>query len=92
MEYCDYIIEMRGFIVEIDDCSVAIEFKGRLGKLHVPLRMLITSYPLKIGQEVSFRMSFPEVLFEEPNPKYLENIRLKEDYESTIKKGEDLCR
>lgn len=80
MEYCDYLMEMRGFIVSIDDCSVTVEFKGRLGELHIPLRMLITNYTLKVGQEVSFRMSFPEVLFECPNEQYLKNIGLKKDY------------
>lgn len=77
MEHSDYITEMRGIIVEVNDCGVVVDFKGRLGQIKVPLRMVITDYPLEVAQEVGFRMSFLEVLFEKPNEKYLENVRLK---------------
>jgi len=65
----------EGVIVEIKDGLVGIDFKGRLGHLRVPKRMLITDYELKIGQEVGFLMSYPEVLGEEINEKYVENIK-----------------
>ena len=77
MKYGDKIIEMQGVIVEIQDGAVAIDFKGRLGYLKIPMRMLITDYPLKVGQEVGLKMSFPEVLSEEVNEKYVSNLERK---------------
>lgn len=74
MEYNNEIMEMRGIIVEIHDGGVAVDIKGRIGQIRIPMRMLVTNYPLKLGQEVGFRMSLLEVLFEKPNEKYLENI------------------
>ncbi|GAA0122723.1 MAG: hypothetical protein KID00_13405 [Clostridium argentinense] len=74
MQYGDKIIEMQGIIVELHDGAVGIDLKGRLGFMKIPMRMLITNYPLKLGQEVGFRMSFPEVLSEEANEKYISNI------------------
>ena len=65
---------MQGIIVELHDGAVGIDLKGRLGFMKIPMRMLITNYPLKLGQEVGFRMSFPEVLSEEANEKYISNI------------------
>ncbi|MCH5138232.1 hypothetical protein JMF89_13605 [Clostridiaceae bacterium UIB06] len=77
LKYGDKIIEMQGIIVEIHDGCVAIDFKGRLGYLKIPMRMLITDYPLKVGQEVGFKMSFIEVLSEEANEKYVSNIDIR---------------
>jgi len=74
MQYGDKIIEMQGIIVEVQDGAVGIDLKGRLGYMKIPMRMLITDYPLKLGQEVGFKMSFPEVLSEEANEKYISNI------------------
>ncbi len=74
MKYGDKIIEMQGIIVEVHDGCVAIDLKGRLGYMKVPMRMLITDYELKVGQEVAFNMSFPEVVNSEPNEKYVSNI------------------
>jgi hypothetical protein len=74
MKYGDKIIEMQGIIVEVHDGAVSIDLKGRLGFLKIPMRMLITDYTLKVGQEVGFMMSFVEVLGEEPNEKYVSNI------------------
>ncbi|AWZ48561.1 CBO2463/CBO2479 domain-containing protein [Hathewaya limosa] len=74
LKFGDKIIEMQGIIVEIHDGCVAIDLKGRLGYIRIPMRMLITDYPLKIGQEVGFKMSFLEVLSEEPNEKYISNL------------------
>lgn len=77
MKYGDKIIEMQGIIVEIQDGAIGIDLKGRLGYMKIPMRMLITDYPLKIGQEIGFNMSFPEVLKEEVNSKYVDNILRK---------------
>ena len=79
MKYGDKIIYMEGIIVDFDDCSVSIDFKGRLGFLKVPKRMLITDYPLEIGLEVAMNMSFVEVLSDEVNEKYLSNIKKNKD-------------
>lgn len=64
---------MEGVIVKVTDGSVGIDLKGRLGYLEIPLRMLITDYPIKCGQEVGFNMSFIEQLSAEVNETYLSN-------------------
>ena len=64
---------MEGVIVKVTDGSVGIDLKGRLGYLEIPLRMLITDYPIKCGQEVGFNMSFIEQLSDEVNEPYLSN-------------------
>ena len=60
LKYGDKIIRMEGVIVEVHDGSVAIDLKGRLGYLKVPMRMFISDYPIKVGQEVAWNMSFVE--------------------------------
>ncbi|MBP1743484.1 MAG: hypothetical protein H6Q58_462 [Firmicutes bacterium] len=84
LKYGDKIIEMQGVIVELHDGCVAVDFKGRLGYLKVPMRMLISDYPLKVGQEVGLRMSFVEVLSEEVNEKYVSNIEIRKRKEGKI--------
>ena len=49
MKYGDKLIGMEGVIVEVHDGCVAIDLKGRLGYLKIPMRMLITDYPIKVG-------------------------------------------
>lgn len=71
MKYGDKIIYMEGVITDVQDGAVEIDFKGRLGHIKVPMRMLITDYPLKVGQEVGLNMSFLEVLGPEVNQHYL---------------------
>ena len=73
MKYGDKIIYMEGVIVEVHDGCVGIDLKGRLGFLKVPMRMLISDYELKVGQEVGWNMSFPEQLGPEVNDKYFSN-------------------
>ena len=84
LKYGDKIIEMQGVIVEVHDGSLAMDLKGRLGYLKVPMRMLITDYPLKVGQEVGFKMSFVEVLSEEVNEKYVSNIEIRNRKEGKV--------
>lgn len=64
----------EGVIVELTDGSVTIDLKGRLGQFKMPLRMLITDYDLKLGMEVGFLLSYPEVLGPEVNEKYAQII------------------
>ncbi|MBQ3429101.1 MAG: hypothetical protein IJH28_04935 [Mogibacterium sp.] len=75
MKYGDKIIRMEGIIVEVHDGSVAIDFKGRLGHLRIPKRMIISDYDLEIGQEVAWNMSFIEQESPEVNERYLETIK-----------------
>ena len=74
MKYGDKIIRMEGVIVEVHDGSVAIDFKGRLGHLRIPKRMIISDYDLEIGQEVAWNMSFIEQESSIVNERYLETI------------------
>lgn len=74
LKYGDKIIYMEGVVVEIHDGCVAVDLKGRLGYLKVPMRMLLTDYELKVGQEVGWNMSFPEQLGPEVNDKYFSNL------------------
>ena len=74
MKYGDKIIRMEGIIVEVHDGSVAIDFKGRLGHLRIPKRMIISDYDLEIGQEVAWNMSFIEQESSAVNERYLETI------------------
>ena len=74
MKYGDKLIRMEGVIVEVHDGCVAIDLKGRLGYLKIPMRMLITHYPIKVGQEVAWNMSFVEQLGPEANDKYVSNL------------------
>lgn len=84
LKYGDKIIEMQGVIVEVHDGCVAIDLKGRLGYFKIPMRMLITDYPLKVGQEIGFKMSFVEVLSEEVNEKYVSNIEMRNRKEGKV--------
>jgi hypothetical protein len=74
MKYGDKIIRMEGVIVEVHDGSVAIDFKGRLGHLRIPKRMIISDYDLEIGQVVAWNMSFIEQESAEVKDRYLETI------------------
>lgn len=74
LKYGDKIIRMEGVIVEVHDGCVGVDLKGRLGYLKVPMRMMITDYPLVIGQEVAWNMSFIEQLGPETNEKYVSNL------------------
>lgn len=74
LKYGDRIIRMEGVIVEVHDGAVAIDLKGRLGYLKVPMRMFISDYPIAVGQEVAWNMSFVEQLGPEVNEKYVSNL------------------
>ena len=74
-KYTEKLIYMEGVIVEVHDGAVGIDLKGRLGFLKIPMRMLISDYEVKVGQEVGFNMSFIEQLGPEVNEKYISNIQ-----------------
>lgn len=79
----------EGIIVDHNDASVTIDIKGRLGQLKIPMRMLISEHEVKIGQEVAFLMSYPEVLDPEPNTDYANAVintkKLQEEVQSRQK-------
>lgn len=73
LQYGDKLIRMEGIITEVHDGAVAIDLKGRLGSLRIPMRMLISDYPLQVGQEVAWNMSFIEQLSGQVNDTYVRN-------------------
>ena len=85
MKYGDKIIRMEGVIVEVHDGSVAIDFKGRLGHLRIPKRMISSDYDLEVGQEVAWNMSFIEQESAEVNPRYLETIVRSQELQDEMK-------
>lgn len=74
LKYGDKILYMEGVIVEVHDGCVSVDLKGRLGYLRVPMRMIISDYEIKVGQEVGFNMSFVEQLSDEINERYISNL------------------
>ena len=82
----------EGVIVDHNDASVTIDIKGRLGQFKIPMRMLISDYPVKIGQEVAFLLSYPEVISEEPDEHYVNAIlntkKLQEEVKNRKQKEE----
>lgn len=94
LKFGDKIIRMEGVIVEVQDGCVGIDLKGRLGYLKIPMRMLITDYPLAVGQEVAWNMSFVEQLGPEVNEKYVSNLdtynRRQEEMRQTNAKNKEV--
>ncbi len=91
MKYGDKIIYMEGVIVEVTDGAVGIDLKGRLGYMKIPMRMLITDYEIKVGQEVGFQMSFIEQLGPDVNESYIHGQQNHQNLAENVKnsrKGE----
>lgn len=76
LKYGEKLIRMEGIITEVHDGAVAIDLKGRLGSLRIPMRMLISDYPLHPGQEVGWNMSFVEQLGADINETYARNLEM----------------
>ena len=74
MKYIETVRYMEGIIVALDECSVSVDLKGRMGFIKVPKRIVITDYELKVGQEIALNMSYMEVMGPEPNEKYVSNL------------------
>ena len=74
LHYGDKIIYMEGVVVDVDDCSISVDLKGRLGFFKAPKRMFICDPAPKVGQETARNMSSPEQLGPEINEKYVSNI------------------
>jgi len=75
LKYGDKLIYMEGIIINIKDGCVEMDLKGRLGTLKVPMRMMISDNKLQLGQIVGFKMSYPEVVCEEPDQHYISNMK-----------------
>jgi len=86
MKYGDKLLKMEGVIVEVHDGSIAVDLKGRLGYLRVPKRMVISDYDLKVGQTVSWRMSFIEQDGPEVNEHYMSNIEYQKKRKELLSK------
>ena len=69
LKYGDKIIRMEGVIVEVHDGSVAIDLKGRLGYLKVPMRMFISDYPIKVGNLATYTQRQKEMREKNQNNK-----------------------
>jgi hypothetical protein len=78
----------EGIIVEVTDGSVVIELKGRMGQMRLPKRMVISDDELKMGQEVGFLLTYPEVISDEIDEKYAKNA--KRQLEKRMKGGSKL--
>ncbi len=74
LKYKNNLMYMEGYIVSVQDAGVEIDLKGRLGMMKIPMRMLISDYPLKVGQTIGFMMSHPEVLSDEIDETYRKTI------------------
>jgi hypothetical protein len=53
---------LPGKIVQVTDMSVKIELKGRMGLLHLPLRSVITDYPIAEDDLVEIYISYAKML------------------------------
>lgn len=79
LKYSNIPTYFEGVIVELKDGLVGIDLKGRLGHIRIPKRMLISDYDLKLGLEVGFMLSYPEVLSGTINEKYRDNMNIKKE-------------
>ncbi len=75
LKYGDKLIYMEGVIVDLKDGCVEMDLKGRLGTLKVPRRMIISDNEIALGHIVGFKMSYPEVISEEPDEHYISNMK-----------------
>lgn len=62
LRYGDKLIYMEGIVTDVDDCSISVDLRGRLGFFKAPKRMFLCDTEPQVGQEFGFRMSFPEQL------------------------------
>ncbi|MFX3616541.1 MAG: CBO2463/CBO2479 domain-containing protein [Sporolactobacillus sp.] len=53
---------LPGTITEVTEVGVKVALKGRMGSISVPLRCVITSKKLEIGQKIQVYLSYIQVL------------------------------
>lgn len=92
MDRLKYISSERffeGIVVDVNDCSVTMDLKGRMGQLKVPRRLVITEYDIKLGQEVGLMMSYPEVLGPDVDEEYALLARRQQEVNKRVQ--EKIC-
>lgn len=52
---------IKGKIIDINDMGAKIEFYGKMGRLNVPIRMLISDKKVEKGDEVELFLSYINV-------------------------------
>ena len=57
--------KFEGKIVKLGDGLVGVDIAGRLGYLEVPIRMVMSENSLEVGNKVSLKMSYLEVIDKE---------------------------
>lgn len=62
LRYGDKLIYIEGIVTAVDDCSISVDLRGRLGFFKAPKRMFLCDSEPRPGQVFGFRMSFPEQL------------------------------
>ena len=67
LHYGDKIIYMEGVIVAVDDCSISVDLKGRLGFFKAPKRMFICDTEPKVGQEVGWNIRVKRYVYRSCN-------------------------
>lgn len=90
MDRLKYISSERffeGIVVEVDDGSVTIDLKGRMGQLKVPRRLVITEYEILVGQEVGFMMTYPEILGPDVDEEYAKLANRRQKNKNEIKEN-----
>lgn len=91
----------EGIVVDFSDCSVTVDFKGRMGQIKVPRRMVVSPVELMRGQQVGFMMTYIEVIDAEVDEEYARNAvrqmeakkRAEENYQKHIQsETQEDCR
>ena len=57
LKYGDRIIYMEGICVDVDDCSISVDLKGRLGFFKAPKRMFICDTEDRSGIRMAYEFS-----------------------------------
>ncbi|WP_460000503.1 CBO2463/CBO2479 domain-containing protein [Paradesulfitobacterium aromaticivorans] len=55
---------ITGKIIEVSEAGVKVEFSGRMGNLHIPLRLVLSNAKIAVGQSVELNMSYIQVIEE----------------------------
>lgn len=55
---------ITGKIIEVSEAGVKVEFSGRMGSLHIPLRLVLSNGEIVVGQSVELNMSYIQVIEE----------------------------
>jgi hypothetical protein len=59
-EYIDFTKRYNGTLKEVHEGGVVVDIDDRMGRIMVPMRMVISDEPLRVGQKVALNMSYIE--------------------------------